>query len=231
MKVGIFDSGIGGLTVLKSLKKRYPNNDYIYVGDNKNIPYGTKDKATLFKLSSNIIDFLILLEVDIIVIACGTVSSNVYDELKQKYNIKIIDIITPTISFINKSNMKDIGVLATPSTINSHIFKKLINKNVIEEPCSEFVPLIENNELNSKELKESINKHLSNINCDIVILGCTHYPLIKHLINKETIELSDNIVLDDNKGNGTIICYFSLISDLLINNVNNIIKVNEIRKW
>ena len=126
MRVGVFDSGIGGLTVLKKLKEKYPLNDYIYVGDNLNVPYGIKSKKELLKLSIDIIEFLINKKVDVIVIACGTVSSNVYKELKEKYKIKIIDIITPTINYLKKSNYKNILVFATKATINSHIFKNNI---------------------------------------------------------------------------------------------------------
>jgi len=104
MKVGIFDSGIGGLTVLKNLYKHYPNNEYIYFGDTLNLPYGTKTKEELKKLASNDVDFLLDKNVDIIIIACGTVSSNCINYLNHKYNIPIYDIISPTINYLNNSN-------------------------------------------------------------------------------------------------------------------------------
>ena len=221
MRVGVFDSGIGGLTVLKKLKEKYPLNDYIYVGDNLNVPYGIKSKKELLKLSIDIIEFLINKKVDVIVIACGTVSSNVYKELKEKYKIKIIDIITPTINYLKKSNYKNILVFATKATINSHIFKNNI-ENIKEEACVEFVPLIENDMIESIEMKNAIKKHM--VECDIIVLGCTHYPLIKHLINQKTIDIADNIILDSNNGNGTINYYFSKIDDKLIKNVKMIMK-------
>lgn len=221
MRVGVFDSGIGGLTVLKKLKEKYPLNDYIYVGDNLNVPYGIKSKKELLKLSIDIIEFLINKKVDVIVIACGTVSSNVYKELKEKYKIKIIDIITPTINYLKKSNYKNILVFATKATINSHIFKNNI-ENIKEEACVEFVPLIENDMIESIEMKNAIKKHM--VECDIIVLGCTHYPLIKHLINQKTIDMADNIILDSNNGNGTINYYFSKIDDKLIKNVKMIMK-------
>ena len=221
MRVGVFDSGIGGLTVLKKLKEKYPLNDYIYVGDNLNVPYGIKSKKELLKLSIDIIEFLINKKVDVIVIACGTVSSNVYKELKEKYKIKIIDIITPTINYLKKSNYKNILVFATKATINSHIFKNNI-ENIKEEACVEFVPLIENDMIESIEMKNAIKKHM--VECDIIVLGCTHYPLIKHIINQKTIDMADNIILDSNNGNGTINYYFSKIDDKLIKNVKMIMK-------
>ena len=95
MRVGLFDSGIGGLTVLKTLKEKYPHNDYIYYGDTLNIPYGNKSKEELLKLSKNNIEFLLNKKVDIIIIACGTISSIFINELIKLYNIPIYSIINP----------------------------------------------------------------------------------------------------------------------------------------
>ena len=86
MRIGVFDSGLGGLTVLKSLSSKYPNNEYIYFGDTLNMPYGNKTREKLYELSSKIVEFLIKQKVDLIVIACGTISSNNYQELKKNYN-------------------------------------------------------------------------------------------------------------------------------------------------
>ena len=144
MKIGVFDSGIGGLTVLKKLIDKYPNNEYIYFGDIKNNPYGNKSIEKLEELSSNIIDFLISKKVDMIVIACGTVSSNVGSLLKNKYNIEIIDIISPVVEYINNSYYIKIGVIATQATVNSNAFNN-IDKDVKLVACKQFVPIIENN--------------------------------------------------------------------------------------
>ena len=113
MKIGVFDSGIGGLTVLNKLIEKYPNNEYTYYGDIKNIPYGDKSIEELKELSSKIIDFLIEKKVDLIVIACGTISSNLSNYLKQKYSIKIIDIISPVINYLNNCDYEKIGVITT----------------------------------------------------------------------------------------------------------------------
>ena len=183
MKIGVFDSGIGGLTVLKRLIDKYPNNEYIYYGDTMNIPYGDKTIDELKVLSSNIIDFLIKKEVDLIVIACGTISSNLSTYLKEKYDIKIIDIISPVINYLNNSNYEKIGVIATQATINSKVFSNNINKEVIEKACPKFVPLIESNNLN--ELNNCFNIYLDDLKrCDLIVLGCTHYPIIKAEISK-----------------------------------------------
>lgn len=227
MKVGVFDSGVGGLTVLKKLVEKYPNNDYIYFGDTINIPYGEKNIETLYKLSSKIVEFFIEKEVDLIVIACGTVSSNCYTKLKENYNIEIIDIISPTIKYIKENNLKDIGVLATTRTIDSHVFKNNLNIPVYEEACSEFVDLIEDNKYDLID----IENHIKNIKSNNIVLGCTHYPLIKNKINRNCIDMADNIILNENKGNSSINLYFSKLNNKVLDNINRImnreIKVHE----
>lgn len=220
MRVGIFDSGIGGLTVLNKLSSKYKNNDYIFFGDRINIPYGEKSKKELFDLSSKIIDFLISNEVDMIVIACGTVSSNCYKELLDKYkNINIVDIISPTVNYINNKKIDNILVIATSKTVDSHIFKNLLkDKNVYEKACPFLVDMIENNK--DIKLEECINDK----KYDYVLLGCTHYPLIKDMIKNKTIDLGDNIFLESNSGTGSIKLYFSKIDDNLLYNVSKIFK-------
>ena len=228
MKIGVFDSGIGGLTVLKRLIDKYPNNEYIYYGDTKNIPYGDKTIDELKVLASNIVDFLISKNVDMIVIACGTVSSNLSTYLKEKYNVKIVDIISPVIKYLNNSEYEKIGVIATNATINSKIFSKNINKDIKEVACPMFVPIIESNNLS--ELENSFNTYLNDLkDRDIIVLGCTHYPIIKDEISNY---LNNNIKLLDmaecigditNDGKASIELYFSKIDDKLINNVNSIL--------
>jgi len=229
MKIGVFDSGIGGLTVLKRLIDKYPNNEYIYYGDTKNIPYGDKSIEKLKVLASNIVEFLIEKQVDMIVIACGTISSNLSNYLKEKYNVKIIDIVSPVINYLNNSNYEKIGVIATQATINSKIFSRNINKDIKEVACPMFVPIIENNNLS--ELENSLNLYLNYLkDRNIIVLGCTHYPIIKDEINKylsnkikllDMAECIDNIT---NEGKASVELYFRKIDDKIINNVKNILK-------
>ena len=201
MRVGLFDSGIGGLTVLRTLIKKYPNNDYIYYGDTLNVPYGKKTIEELNELSKKDVEYLINKNVDIIIIACGTVSSNCLDYLKETFDIPIYGVVMPTIEYINNSDYKNIGVLATNATINSHIFKNNINKNVYEIPAPILVDLIEKNETSYIEevLHEYLDKYKDKI--DALILGCTHYPLIKdylkHVIDVDIIEMGDYIELEE----------------------------------
>ena len=227
MRIGIFDSGMGGLTVLKNLLDRYYNNEYIYYGDTKNVPYGNKSIEELKVLSSNIIDFLISKNVDMIIIACGTISSNISDYLRNKYSIKIIDIISPTIKYINESNYNKIGVLATHNTINSRVFSKNTNKDIKEVECPLFVPIIEKNQYD--KLDECLEMYLNNLkDRDLIILGCTHYPIIKneiqnYLKDSTILNMADNISILNGEKN-SVELYFSYIDDTILNNINKIMK-------
>ena len=130
MKIGIFDSGIGGLTVLKELINDYPHNEYIYFGDTLNLPYGTKNKDELEIRADLIIDFLKKQKVNMVVIACGTISSNIYSKIKDKYGLMLIDVLTPTIKYISDNKLTDIGVLGTPMTIQSGSFSEVAKSEV-----------------------------------------------------------------------------------------------------
>ena len=227
MRIGVFDSGLGGITVLKNLLDRYYNNEYIYYGDTKNVPYGNKSIEELKRLSSNIIEFLISKNVDIIIIACGTISSNISDYLKHKYSIKIIDIISPTIEYLKKCNYNKIGVLATHNTINSKIFSKSIDKDIKEVECPLFVPMIEKNDY--EKLDECLNTYLNDLkDRELIVLGCTHYPVIKDQIQnylKDSIilNMADNINISSGEKN-SIELYFTHIDNTILNNVNKIMK-------
>lgn len=182
MKIGVFDSGIGGLTVLKELIKQHKNQEYIYFGDTKNLPYGTKTKEELFKVACKVIDFLIEQDVKIIFIACGTISATIYKELCEKYTVPIVNVIDTTIAEIRRLGIKDLAVLATPATIGSHIFKeKLKDVNVMEISCAQFVPIIEN-KIDKKFKKVYIEQYLKEVKKERIkdlVLGCTHYPLLE----------------------------------------------------
>ena len=231
MKVGLFDSGIGGLTVLKTLLKKYPDNDYIYYGDTLNNPYGSKNKKELFELSCKNIEFLIDKGASVIVVACGTVSSNCLDELKMKYKIPIYDIISPIINYINNSNYDNIGVIATSATINSHVFKNRINKRIYEIETSFFVPCIEEN--NYLCIDKLIDEYLSNYKnkIDYLILGCTHYPILIPYLKKkipscELLDMSYYLDIPFNDGNGNIDIYFSKVNDKIILNTKRILDMD-----
>ena len=228
MRVGLFDSGIGGLTVLKTLIKKYPLNDYIYFGDTKNIPYGSKSIDKLKELARQNVEFLLRFNVDVIVIACGTVSSNCLSYLKELYDVKIIDIISPTIKYLNASNYNNILVMATEATINSRKNKKSINKNVFEVATPKLVPMIESKKLDNIDIVLNDYLSLYKKKIDSLVLGCTHYPLLRNDIvdvvgqNVDIIDMSDLLVLD-NSGNGNMSIYFSDVNDKLVDNVKYIL--------
>lgn len=234
MRVGMFDSGIGGLTVLNSFLIHHPNNEYIYYGDTLNVPYGTKNKEELFELSKKIIEFLESEKVDIIVIACGTVSSNIYNQLKEITNIPIYSIISELPEYIKENNYKNVLALATPATINTHIFKNTLSTNVIEVACPKLVPLIE--EKNEEMLDKVIKEYLIDIDkIDAIILGCTHYPLIKKQIEKninkniDIIELGEILArkIELNESFQNIELYFSKETEKLHKNVEDILSIKK----
>lgn len=227
MRVGMFDSGIGGLTVLKEFIKKYPNNEYFYYGDTANVPYGNKTKEELLKLATRIVKYLESNNVDLIIIACGTVSSNIYDELKEVSKVPIYNIIDATIDYLNNSNFSSVAILATKATINSHVFKNKLNKTVNEIECPLLVPMIENND---PDIESVVNNYLSNVKEDAIVLGCTHYPLVADIIKKHSNSkiinmgeiLANNIILKDSKSG--INLDFSKVTEELIKNVKNILK-------
>ena len=182
MRVGVFDSGIGGLTILKSLLENHPNNEYIYFGDTLNIPYGEKTNDQLKDLSDKIIRFLISKKVDMIVISCGTISSPIYEEIKNKYDVPIYDIINPITNQLKKLKIKKALLIATDKTIESKKFEeklKSANMELYTQACPKFVPIIEHK---SKDLLEiELGEYLyqyKNLDIEVVIPGCTHYPII-----------------------------------------------------
>lgn len=198
-KIGIFDSGVGGLTVLKSLSDKYKCIDYIYIGDNKYCPYGDKTKEELLNYAKRIVNYFIEKGISIIVIACNTSCSQTLDELKQIYkNITFIGVIDSTIDIFIKSNKNNVLVIGTNATINSNIYEEKIkerNKNikVTNLATPKLVPLIENMEMT----KEALNEYLNPYNdIDSIILACTHYKLIEKEIDKniKVINSSDSIV-------------------------------------
>lgn len=192
-KIGLFDSGIGGLTTLRSLQRNYPNFDYIYFADRKNLPYGDKEPNQILDFSRRIVKFLISRDVDLIVIPCNTSSAIAVDTLRQEFNIPIIDIISPIVSSI-ANDFQHIAVIGTQGTINSCIYKKKLqtyNKDieVLEIACPKLVPLIEADDMNRDRVIEILKDYLQPIleikNIESLIYGCTHY----RYLSEEIVEI------------------------------------------
>lgn len=190
--IGIFDSGVGGLTVFSKLVKKLPDENYIYFGDTKNLPYGAKSKEELIKLARNIFDFYAKKKVKAVVMACNTTSAVTYDVLKNDYDFIIYPVIQIAAKCIASKSLNRIGILSTEATANSHAYKTEIQKHnpsieVFEQGCPGWVQIVENKTSTETESIELVKEYLEKIiskNVDKIILGCTHYPYLKNTLNQ-----------------------------------------------
>lgn len=192
--IGMFDSGVGGLTVLKEVRKALPNEEIIYLGDTKNFPYGSKTKESIVEISKRCVEFLIKKNVKAIVIACGTATSQSLDVLQNIYDIPIIGIIEPTVKYIKESKIREferIGVIATSGTIRSgawedRLRKEINNIDVVNVKAPLLATMAEEGWTNNKVAEYTIKEYMQCFkNIDRLILGCTHYPLFEELIRRE----------------------------------------------
>lgn len=192
--IGIFDSGIGGLSVYETIKNALPNENYIYLADQYNCPYGTKSKKEIRDITLNNISYLKKLGAKLIVIACNTATSSVMDYIEQK-NENIIGVIEPTAREALKKCKGKIGLLATDLTVSTNIYHQYLGDYLVEsEGCSDLVLKIEKNEYDSEVMMDLIRHHLEKIKiADTIILGCTHFKLIKKRIE----ELLENSIIID----------------------------------
>lgn len=190
-KVGIFDSGIGGLSVFKVIYKNFPKNDFFYLGDEAYYPYGIKTKDEIINRSKKIVEFLIEKDVDLIIVACNTVSSVALPYLKEIFKIPIIGVIDGgVLKAIKITKNKKIGVLSTPLTAKTHVYKNKILS--IDESCEvceigsqELVNIVENGIINESPTFALIKDVLKPFeDFDTLILGCTHFPALEELIKK-----------------------------------------------
>lgn len=199
--IGFFDSGLGGLTCIPYLMKALPDEKIIYFGDTARTPYGSKATTTIRNFSLEIADFLVKNNVKMIVIACNTVSATCLEDLQHKFpQIPILGIIDPAAKKVGETCTEDnnIGIIGTKVTIASKAYETCINKyndklNIYEVPCPAFVPLIEEgiieNDIMDLTIKYYMDDFVVGNKLDTVILGCTHYPLIKKNIEKLYPEL------------------------------------------
>ena len=202
--IGIFDSGVGGLTVVKEIEKILPGESIVYFGDTARVPYGTKSKDTVNRFSRENIKFLLKFKVKAIVVACNTSSSLAIPALRREFNLPIIGVIEPgTLKATSLSKSKRIGVIGTKATISSGIYETRIKSlapqaKVFSKSCPLFVPLAEEGWLTDKITRDVAKIYLESFRLrkvDTLILGCTHYPLLKGLIKKvvgKNIKLVDS---------------------------------------
>ncbi len=202
--IGIFDSGIGGLTVVKRLAATLPNENLIYFGDTARVPYGSKSNSTVIEYALQDAKFLTTKNVKAIVVACNTASSVAISALKEKYDIPIIGMIEPGTEFALKATQnKKVGVIGTMATVDNEAYSKALKRtgvkiDVFEKACPLFVPLAEEGWTKHKATYEIAEEYLTELkgrNIDTLILGCTHYPILADVIQKvvgENVKLIDS---------------------------------------
>ena len=185
--IGVFDSGLGGLTVLKSLEKILPNESFIYFGDTAHVPYGNKSGKMVTLFSKQIMDFFIKYETKAVVIACNTASAVAFQHLKNIYDIPLFDVVSSSVEYSMKiTKTHKIGVVGTYSTIQSSAYKRMFKDlgdtcTIQEIPCPLFVPIIEEGWADSaiaRGIAEIYLNDITNSDIDTLILGCTHYPIM-----------------------------------------------------
>jgi glutamate racemase len=189
--IGIFDSGIGGMTVARAVEQLLPDYSILYLGDIARTPYGTKSPETIIDYSLRNTEFLLEKGSELIVIACNTASSVATERLRQEFKVPIIEVITPAVQeVLARTRSGRIGVIGTRATIRSNIYERTITGLVPEykdfsQACPLLVPLVEEGWINKRETKMILRRYLhffSNQQIDTLVLGCTHYPLLKDLI-------------------------------------------------
>lgn len=199
--IGVFDSGFGGLTVLKEIVKEMPQYDYLYLGDNARAPYGSRSFETVYEYTLECVKHLFDMGCELVILACNTASAKALRTIQQKDlpkiapNKRVLGVIRPTTEIIgNYTRSGNVGVLGTAGTVSSGSYLVEIEKffpelKVYQEACPMWVPLIENNEYQNEGADFFIKKHVTNLmqqqpHIDAIILGCTHYPLIIDKIKK-----------------------------------------------
>ncbi len=190
--IGIFDSGIGGLTILSEAKKLLPGESFVYVADQANHPYGKKDEEQLMKLTADIVDFLVSKNVKLVIAACNTASVHTLDYLRQKYKIPIVGVVPVIKTIANISKTKKAAVFATPATVKSPYLQNLIDKyadgvEIYKVSGTGLEEIIEKGDFDNPKINAILNKHLLSLkekNVDAIALGCTHYPIIEKQMKK-----------------------------------------------
>ena len=193
--IGVFDSGLGGLTVLREMISKCPNEDLVYFGDCGRIPYGTKSRETVQKYTMQDIKFLLSKDVKAIVIACNTASAYGYEMAREHFDVPVFEVVTPGArAAVRETRSGKIGVIGTPGTISTGVYEKAIRNvagdrkvEIISKACPMFVPLVEegwwDNEIAYKIVEEYLLP-LKAEGIDTLVLGCTHYPILEATISK-----------------------------------------------
>lgn len=199
--IGVFDSGVGGLTVVREIMRQIPNETICYFGDTARVPYGNKSKETVLTYSRQIVKFLQTKEIKAIVIACNTASAFALEAVKSEIDIPVIGVVKPGAKVAAETTKNGkIGIIGTEGTIHSKIYNKFLsrtnpNVKVYGKACPLFVPLVEEGLLEDPitiEMAERYLEELKQFDIDTLVLGCTHYPLIRHTIQSV---VGDKVIL------------------------------------
>jgi len=191
--IGVFDSGVGGLTVVREIMRQLPNENIVYFGDTARVPYGSKSKQTVVKYSKQIVRFLRTKDVKAIVIACNTASALALDEIKAELDIPVIGVVKPGARMAAATTKtKSVGIIGTEATIKSGIYNDYLREldsdiTVVGKACPLFVPLVEEGLIEDRVTDDIVSRYLQEMkeyNVDSLILGCTHYPLIRNAIKR-----------------------------------------------
>lgn len=199
--IGVFDSGVGGLTVVREIMNQMPNEPIVYFGDTARVPYGNKSKETIIRYSEQITRFLLEQNVKAIVVACNTASAFALEKIEKNVSVDMIGVVKPgafTACQVTKNGR--IGLIGTEGTIKSDLYSKVINEKfpdykIFGKACPLFVPLVEEYMLEDEVTAIMADRYLSDIKkCDVdtLILGCTHYPLLRPILKKK---MGDGVTL------------------------------------
>ncbi len=191
LPVGVFDSGVGGLTVVKEIMGRLPGEHILYFGDTARVPYGSKSKETVTEYSRQIMRFLLSQGVKVVVVACNTASALAIDSMRREFDVPILDVVNPGAqAAAGATKNGSIGVIGTEGTIRSGMYSKFLYRlnpdlNVYSKACPLFVPLVEEGWIYDSVTKEVARRYLEEFQgkgVDTIVLGCTHYPLLRNLL-------------------------------------------------
>ncbi|MGB0562256.1 MAG: glutamate racemase [Spirulinaceae cyanobacterium] len=189
--IGVFDSGVGGLTVLRALQQQLPQESFLYLGDTARVPYGTRTKAEIIQFGQEIIAWMLTQRVKMVVMACNTSSALALDELRQVFPMPVLGLILPGARAALRQGDR-IGVIATPATVQSQAYPRAIREvnpqaQVWQVSCPEFVPLIEQNQIHAPETVAIVAEYLERLlahDINTLVYGCTHYPHLAPIIER-----------------------------------------------
>ncbi|HEX3156595.1 MAG TPA: glutamate racemase [Candidatus Angelobacter sp.] len=223
--IGVFDSGFGGLTVLQELRKALPAADYLYFGDTAHLPYGAKSVRTVAKYAISAANFLEEHGIEMLVIACNTATALAFDEIRAAVKVPVVGVIEPGAErAASISKTKKVVVAATEATVASHAYQralKLYGMQATEKACPLFVPLVEEGWVDHRVTEQVAHIYMDEVfrygarDADVLVLGCTHYPLIRSLLRRvvpQSVEIVDSAestaakvveILGENRGQGT----------------------------